>query len=261
MPDLRAGLSRTGFDDDQVNAILDRAGDLQIAADGSLDLTSQELLEESAEEAGIDRALVREAVRQLQAEWQAEQKAERRERQARRQLGVGIGVVLAVVVVGGLVGQAGRRAETETRRGQVVRLQGELEAARAQLDNVLQRRREMVPRLVAASSGQSPAARDHAERLRQLALRYDDASGANRPRLEQELARELSRLTDALAATAAPGSVNRGLMDELAGTENRIAVERKRYNEVAVRYNQAVRRLREQAPSAAADFPSAPIGG
>jgi LemA protein len=32
-----------------------------------------------------------------------------------------------------------------------------------------------------------------------------------------------------------------GLMDELAGTENRISVERKRYNDTVLEYNSAVK--------------------
>lgn len=114
----------------------------------------------------------------------------------------------------------------------------------AQVQNVMQRRADLIPNLVNTVKGYAKhekAIFDHvADATAKLA-------GATTPKdkfaANDELDNALSRLlmiVQNYPNLKADRSFNR-LMDELAGTENRIAVERRRYNQAVMAYNVAVK--------------------
>jgi LemA protein len=123
----------------------------------------------------------------------------------------------------------------------------------AQVENVYQRRADLVPNLVATVKGAAQFEKDTLiavtearAKVGQVAPRTaeapsDPAQLAQYQQAQDQLGGALSRLLVVAEAypnlTATAGF--RDLQAQLEGTENRIAVERMRYNEVARTYNTA----------------------
>jgi LemA protein len=123
-----------------------------------------------------------------------------------------------------------------------------IKAQWSQVENQLQRRNDLIPNLVATVKGYA----SHEQQVFQaVADSRAKLSGARSPAETIEAANQQTAALARLLAIVenypqlkADAQFNR-LMDELAGTENRIAVERMRYNERVQEYNTA----RRQFPS------------
>ena len=118
----------------------------------------------------------------------------------------------------------------------------------AQVENQLQRRNDLIPNLVETTKGIAQQERDV---FGQIAESRAKLSGAQTPAQTMQAANEQSAALARLLVIVenypqlrSNETFNR-LMDELAGTENRIAVERMRYNERVQAYNTS----RRQFPS------------
>ena len=118
----------------------------------------------------------------------------------------------------------------------------------AQVENQLQRRNDLIPNLVETTKGFAQQERDV---FGQIADSRAKLAGAQTPEQTIQAANEQSAALARLLVVVenypqlrSSETFNR-LMDELAGTENRIAVERMRYNERVQGYNT----LRRQFPS------------
>ncbi|MGH9256135.1 MAG: LemA family protein [Vicinamibacterales bacterium] len=118
----------------------------------------------------------------------------------------------------------------------------------AQVENQLQRRNDLIPNLVETTKGVAQQERDV---FGQIAESRAKLSGAQTPAQTIQAANEQSAALARLLVVVenypqlrSSETFNR-MMDELAGTENRIAVERMRYNERVQEYNT----LRRQFPS------------
>ncbi len=121
-----------------------------------------------------------------------------------------------------------------------------VKSAWAQVDNQLQRRGDLIPNLVETVKGYASHERELFEKIAAArAALYSAPSPAAKLQANAELSGFLGRLL-AIAENypnlKANESFNR-LMDELAGTENRIAVERKRYNDIVMEYNRKIKRF------------------
>lgn len=127
-----------------------------------------------------------------------------------------------------------------------VQLDQAVKSAWAQVENQLQRRLDLIPNLVETVKGY---AKHEREVLTEVTNARAKVGGtANAPIAEKiaannELSGALSRLL--LVVERYPDlKANQNflhLQDELAGTENRIAVERMRYNEAVKIYNQTIK--------------------
>jgi len=147
-------------------------------------------------------------------------------------------VTLALIVA--LVAAAGKFAET---RNQLVSEQEAVAVQWAQVDAVLEGRAGLIPNLVKIVKG---FARDETEAFRSIANAHAALAGARTP---QEKIQANQQVDDALARLLviaenyphlrSDKSFLR-LQDEIAGTENRIAVERRKYNEALERYNTSI---------------------
>jgi LemA protein len=147
-----------------------------------------------------------------------------------------IGAILLVAIVGGLI----VGSMYVSHKNQMVTLNEQVKSNWSQVDVVLQRRADLIPNLVATVKGYA----QHEEKV------FDDVAqaraallGAQTPAdkiaANAQLSGALGRLL-AISENYPQLKANEGflkLQDELAGTENRIAVERKRYNDSIQAYN------------------------
>jgi LemA protein len=116
----------------------------------------------------------------------------------------------------------------------------------AQVENQLQRRNDLIPNLVETVKG---VAQQEKDVFGQIAESRSKLAGARTPEETMDAANQqtsaLSRLlvvVENYPQLRSNESFNR-LMDELSGTENRLAVERMRYNERVQEYNTARRQF------------------
>lgn len=128
----------------------------------------------------------------------------------------------------------------------LVDLQENVDNKLSQIDNQLQLRNDLIPNLVATVKGY---AAHEAEILENVTEARSRLAGA---RSIEEMAEGDLELTSALSRLLVvvenypdlKADANfRQLSDNLSGTENRIAVARRDYNEVATKYNAATRRF------------------
>ncbi|HKC57556.1 MAG TPA: LemA family protein [Vicinamibacterales bacterium] len=123
-----------------------------------------------------------------------------------------------------------------------------IKAQWAQVENQLQRRNDLIPNLVETTKG---IAQQEKDVFGQIAESRAKMAGARTPEETIQAANQQSAALGRLLVVVenypqlrSSESFNR-LMDELSGTENRIAVERMRYNERVQDYNTS----RRQFPS------------
>lgn len=128
----------------------------------------------------------------------------------------------------------------------LVTLDESVKGAWAQVENQLQRRYDLIPNLVETVKGYAKQEREVFVQVTEARSRVGGAAsitdkiGAN-----NQLSSALSRLL--LVVERYPELKSNTnfirLQDELAGTENRIAVERRRYNEMVKTFNIKIRRF------------------
>jgi LemA protein len=132
-----------------------------------------------------------------------------------------------------------------TYNGLVERSQA-IDAQWAQVETQYQRRFDLIPNLVEATRGIFEQEKEVFGLLAEARTRY---AGAVQPNQRAEAATQLEGALARLLVVVENYPTLRSqlnvtqLMDELAGTENRIAVERQRYNERVQAYNNTVQRF------------------
>jgi LemA protein len=146
---------------------------------------------------------------------------------------LGIVVVLAILFGGQFIGI----------RNDLVTQRESIAGAWAQVDNVLQRRADLIPNLVETVKG---FAKQEQAVIQSIADARAALMGARTPQeriaANNQLEGALSRLLVVVENYPQLKSNENflRLQDELAGTENRIAVERRKYNEAVQRYNTTI---------------------
>jgi LemA protein len=119
-----------------------------------------------------------------------------------------------------------------------------IKAQWAQVENQLQRRNDLIPNLVETTKGFAQQEKDV---FQSIADSRAKLAGATTPDQKMAAANEQTSALARLLVVVENYPVLKSdatfarLMDELAGTENRIAVERMRYNESVQAYNTARR--------------------
>ena len=126
----------------------------------------------------------------------------------------------------------------------IIRLEEATKQAWAQVENQLKRRSDLIPNLVNTVKGYAKHEKGLFENIARARARLGGAATIPE-KIEAARAMEggLSRLlalVENYPNLKADSSFNR-LMDELAGTENRIAVERRRYNLAIETYNSTIK--------------------
>jgi LemA protein len=127
-----------------------------------------------------------------------------------------------------------------------VRLDQAVKSAWAQVENQLQRRYDLIPNLVETVKGYAKQEREVFVEVTNARAKVGGTANApvsDKIAANNELSGALSRML--LVVERYPDLKSNQnflhLQDELAGTENRIAVERMRYNEAVKIYNQAIK--------------------
>jgi LemA protein len=119
-----------------------------------------------------------------------------------------------------------------------------VKSAWAQVENQLQRRYDLIPNLVETVKGYAKQEKDVLVEVTNARARVGGAATVpDKINANNELTGALSRLLVVVEKYPDLKSNQNflRLQDELAGTENRIAVERKRYNDAVQGYNVAIR--------------------
>jgi LemA protein len=148
---------------------------------------------------------------------------------------IALAILAILLVIGLLLGSA-----FVTRRNQMAVKREAVNAAWSQVDVVLQRRADLIPNLVETVKGY--AAQEQAvfgEIARARSALLNAKTPAEKIAANQQLDSALGRLLVVVENYPQLKSNENflRLQDELAGTENRIAVERRRYNETLQDYN------------------------
>lgn len=149
---------------------------------------------------------------------------------------IAVGIIVALIVISAIwfVGQ----------RNRLITLEEGVDAAWSEIDNQLQRRSDLIPNLVATVQG---IADQEQEVFGQIANARARLAGADTVGETAESYAELQGALSRLLVIVENYPVLRSnenfmrLQDELAGTENRIAVARQRYNETVRRFNTRIR--------------------
>src|SRR5437867_13024378 len=148
-----------------------------------------------------------------------------------------VGAVLLLILAAGALFMSGLYNRLVTQGEQV-------QGAWAQVQNVLQRRADLIPNLVETVKGYAAHEKEIFESVAEARSRL---AGATSPReaaaANAGLSSALGRLL-AIAENYPNLKANENfvrLQDELAGTENRIATERMRYNEAVRLFNTSIK--------------------
>ena len=148
-----------------------------------------------------------------------------------------LAAVAAIVVVGGWAVSVNNN---------LVASQEQMKASWAQVETVLQRRYDLIPNLVATVKGYAEHEKELFENVARLRSQWSAAQTLpEKTQAANQMEGALARLL--VVAEAYPElKANQNFRDlqfELSGTENRIAVERQRYNEAVQHFNTMVRKL------------------
>ena len=160
---------------------------------------------------------------------------------------LGLLIVVVLLVAIGLIGVG-------TYNSLVTKSQG-VDQAWAQVQNVYQRRADLIPNLVATVSGaanfeKSTLTEITAARASVGQVKLDPNSAPNDPAKLAEFEKVQAQLSGALSRLMVvverypdlKATTNfRDLQAQLEGTENRISVERQKFNEAVMSYNTAVK--------------------
>ncbi len=149
-------------------------------------------------------------------------------------VGVGIVVFIALLVIMGFAGVY----------NSIVSKQETITAKWAQVENQLQRRNDLIPNLVNVVKGYAGYEKTVLEDITNARSQWAKASSVNEKveaagAVDKALGR-LLLITENYPNLKADQSFLK-LMDELSGTENRVSVERMRYNDAVQDYNVTVR--------------------
>lgn len=152
--------------------------------------------------------------------------------------------IRASVLIAGLVVATGASSGCSYNR--FVSEEETVKAQWAQVDNQLQRRNDLIPNLVESTKGFAQQERDVFQAIADSRARL---AGAQTPEQRIQAANEQSSALARLLVVVEnypelkSSQTFARLMDELSGTENRIAVERMRYNEAVQKYNTSRRQF------------------
>ena len=142
-------------------------------------------------------------------------------------------------------------------RNSLVMMDEDVSGTWAQVENQLQRRYDLIPNLVNTVKGIAAHEKEVFTAIAEARSRLGSAqSPSQKMQASQMMESALSRLlvvVERYPDLKANQSFNR-LMDELAGTENRLSVERRRFNESIKQFNKSIRLFPKSFVASASGF-------
>ncbi|HZE19573.1 MAG TPA: LemA family protein [Candidatus Angelobacter sp.] len=169
-------------------------------------------------------------------------------------VGLVLGALLLVVLfVGGYV---------RTTYNELVSQQVGTQTAWSQVENQLQRRNDLIPNLVETVKGY---AKQETTIFTEIANARARIGSGQPPQSQMQASNDLSNAISRLLVIVEnypqlkSGENFMRLQDELAGTENRLAVERMRYNETVQAYNTHIRQFPSNLVASAFNFEAKPL--
>lgn len=165
------------------------------------------------------------------------------------------GKMILVILVAGVVLTGGWFVSA---RNRLVSLDESVKQGWAQVENVYQRRLDLIPNLVATVQGYASHERETLTAVTEARSRVGQitAQGMQKVLEDPQAFAQFQEAQGALSSALSRLMVvveqypdlkaNEGFLDlqrQLEGTENRIAVERRRFNEVCQQYNTAIRQF------------------
>ncbi|MEO1395015.1 MAG: LemA family protein [Cyanobacteria bacterium J06634_5] len=217
-----------------VPSVLEKASRLYQGQAQSDDYSLAELMA-----AGSEVSLPPELIQQAYEQIQQEQIAEVQQRaQQQKQLKIGGAIAAATLLLGGLwVGGVHNSLSSQ---------QTTVESKWAQVENQMQRRADLIPQLTQVAQAYADRESDV---MRSLSNAREGFLTANTVTEQQAADEAMKRAISDFQIFAASSNELQSselfinLQYEIAGTENRIATERMRYNEAVASYNQSVQRF------------------
>ncbi|MDY3117919.1 MAG: LemA family protein [Peptoniphilus sp.] len=148
-----------------------------------------------------------------------------------------IPVLAIVLVLAGIFGTTYNKLQVKDE---------DVDKAWAQVENTMQRRADLIPNLVETVKGYAKHEEDVFTKVTEARSAVKAAStpkeyAAANEQMDQAV-KSIHVVAEAYPQLKADGSFQ-NLQAELAGTENRISVERKRYNEAVADFNKSVKRF------------------
>jgi LemA protein len=155
-----------------------------------------------------------------------------------KRAGCFIGIAVIVLLVLGVVGWFMGTYNSLVSKDQAV------EAQWGQVETQYQRRFDLIPNLVNSVKGLMAQEQAIFNAIAEARTKYGAAATVNEKaeaasQVESALGRLLVVMENYPEIRSTEAVIN--LMDELAGTENRISVERRRYNELVQQYNTSIK--------------------
>ena len=149
-----------------------------------------------------------------------------------------IGIIVGILLIGGCTAIGIRNG--------LINKEETISQQWSEIENQLQRRYDLIPNLVATVKGYAKHESEVFKNIADARAAMFSAKGINaKAEAEANMNTALSRLM-AVAESYPKLKANQNyirLMDELAGTENRIAVARKRYNDSVKEFNTSIRQF------------------
>jgi LemA protein len=205
-------------------------------------------LVEAASEVQIPAEFIEQAIREIQAQREQQQEQQKRTRRMRQML-LKIGAGFVAVSVFWSIWTYNSLSKTTS----------EVEAAWAQVENQLQRRADLIPNLVSVTQAYAKQEQELVSLLVQSREAYLQAVTPN------EKAAAIAKVNQSIKHFGDYAAANPQLQSsqlfinlqyEIAGTENRIAVERMRYNKAVQSYNQQIQQFPNSVLAKAFGFKS-----
>lgn len=146
-------------------------------------------------------------------------------------------IILIVLAVVGLFGSTYNKLQVQDE---------DVNKAWAQVENTMQRRADLIPNLVETVKGYAKHEEEVFTKVTEARSAVQSAKTPGEYAEANEQMNEAIRNINVVAEAYPDLKANesfQNLQAELAGTENRIAVERKRYNEQVASFNKSVKRF------------------
>ena len=144
-------------------------------------------------------------------------------------------IVVVVVIIGAFVMKA---------YNQLITLDNKVEAEWSQVENVMQRRADLIPNLVSSVQGSMTQEKEVLKEITEARKPYGGAKsssekGQANEQIEKGLGNFVTVLNEDYPKLASSENV-KTLMTQLEGSENRISVERRNYIQAVETYNQQI---------------------